>query len=454
MCGYKTIKSRLRKTRVILLVLGQMIAFSYGFTAREPASETVADAQLEMGIDSLQQKYLRPIFRYDFPLPDFTLFGEVMFHQRAGDQLRGAIDFWLSLGMRRNFSGNFSGEIRLNHMCRHLSCRENPDILNLNEVLARGWYRGKGFRFGLGYGIYTGGNLDYSFLLILNSEFPNIFGTELSFVGEIKSRDFTELLYELELSFALDKSTELFIRNSKYYQFENTTFIGIRMKAAGQFHSYLDSLKLSTGFYTHYENHKILVEGQFRMAFFKTEWRRLNFTLDFMAPIIRNHGFWGDFYPENMVYGFCLEYERTVNSGLFLSWYGRYNLDIPLDIGERFFSDLGTGIRLKNQTDFDRLDKAIRFELSAGYNFSYDYDLDAKLGFNLLELKRVRCDTDCHVRLNNTRFYSGFSIFAELGKTLSVRPFIRFDISDNHTVEALAEVKFLVGVKLLKWYDR
>lgn len=443
-----------KKTEVVFLAFFLVLYAVFLFPAQEEDLEISVDTRLEIGIDSLQQKYLRPIFRYDFPLPLLIVFGEVMFHQRAGDQLQGAIDYWLNIGVRRDFNAHLSGELRLNHLCRHLSYRENPEVFNLNEVLVRGWYRHRGVRIGLGAGTYTGGNQDYNSLLILNGEWSKIMGTELSLTGEIKFRDFEELLHELELSFALNRSTELFIRNTKHYQFENTTFIGIRMKPGEKIRSYLDSLKLSTGFYTHYENHKILVESQFRMVFFKTDFRKLNFTLDLVAPIIRDAAFWGDFYPENMVYGFCFEYERAIKSGWFLCWYSRYNLDIPLDTDQRFFSDLGTGIRLKNQTDFDRLDKPVRFEISAGYNFTHDYDLNAKLGFNLFKLNRFRLDAGCLARLNNTKFHSSFSIFSELGNSLSIRPFIRIDISEDHRFEEHMMVKFLIGVNLIKWYIR
>ncbi len=411
-----------------------------------------AYAQIEMGIDSLQQKYLRPIFNYNFPLGSATIFGEITFLQRAGDQLKGSIDYWLNLGVRRKFSHRISGEIRLNHFCRHLSSLENPEILNLNEVLARAWFSTERVRLGLGYGFYTGGNRDYNSLLMVNTELTSIFGSELSFKGELKFRDFIEILYEAELYFSLSESTDLFIRNAKHYEFENTTYIGIRMKSSAKIEEYLDSLKLGTGFYPYFKAHKILAEGEFRMFFFKTSYRRFIFSLDFSAPIIRDNAFWGDFYPENMVYAFNFEYERKLKDKLFLVWYSRYCLNLPLDHNERFNSDLGTGISLRNQSDFDLLAEKIRFEVSAGYNFDLDFDFGLKFGLNLLNINWLDSHCELRFQLNTEKLYSSLRLFLEFGKVISIRPFIRFDKTSHFESQEPSNIKFLFGIALFKWY--
>jgi len=416
-------------------------------------SETTAQAQLEMGIDSRQQKYLRPVFRYDFSLPFASLFTEVMFYQRAGDKLKGAIDYWLNIGLLKKISARLIGEVRLNHMCRHLSSIENPDIFNLNELLARLWLGNDSSRLGGGYGIYIGGNQDYRSFLILNAGLPHIFGSELSFAVEMKIRDFREILYEAELNFSLSRSTDLFIRNTRHYDFENATYIGIRMKSTGKIGEYLEALKLSTGFYPYFESHKVLVEGEFRMMFFRNEYRQLLFSLDFTAPIIRDNGFLGDFYPENMTYVFNLEYEREIKTGWLVLWYARYFLNLPLDTDRDFQSDLGTGLGVRNQSDFDRLTKAIRFDVSAGYNFSHHYNICIKAGFRLFKRDWLDVHTDLRVDLSGERFYSSFRLFLNLGQVISIRPFIRFDRSENTGNQEPPITKFLFGLSLFKWYD-
>lgn len=421
--------------------------------AGETDEKMKARAHLELGIDSRQQKYLSPCFEYEFPLKIATVFGQVIFIQRAGDQLRGTIDYWLNLGLKKTFSPVFSAEIRLNHFCRHLSSIGNPDILNLNEILARAWFRNRTARLGLGLGTYTGGNVDYQSLMVLNGGLDRILGTDLSIRGEVTFRDFREILYDAELCFALTQGTDIFIRNSKDYQFENTTYIGIRMKSSGKIQRYLDSLKLSTGFYPYFEAHKILAEGEFRMFFFKASRRRLIFSLDFTAPIIRDNGFWGDFYPENMVYHFRFEYEYQIRD-LFLIWYSQYGLNLPLDTDRKFDSDLGTGIGIRNQPDFDLLNRKIRFEAAAGFNFDLDYDVNVKLGFNLLTTRWLESHCEWRFRLNDRRSVSSLRLFVELGGPISIRPFLRFDHTTIYDSRQPSDIRFLFGVGLFKWYDR
>lgn len=433
-----------------LLVL---VFFAGRLSAQQEATRTEAEARLELGIDSRQQKYLRPVFRYDFVLPYGSLFTEVMFYQRGGEKLKGAIDFWLNIGYLKNFSNRLAGEFRLNHMCRHLASVENPEVFNLNELLARLWHVNARFRLGWGYGIYLGGNQDYRSFPVASVRLPALFGSEFSVGADVKLRDFREILYQIELSFNLSKSTDLFIRNSRDYDFDNATYIGIRMKSAGKIREYLDSLKLSAGFYPYFETHKILVEGEFRLIFFKNETRRLLFSLDFIAPIIRDNGFWGDFYPENMTYVFNLEYEREILPGWLVLWYGRYYLHLPLDVDLMFDSALGMGLGIRNQTDFDRLDKFLRFDISAGYNFDLKYNIRIKAGFRLLEIYRLDLHADLKADVDSSRFWASIRIFLNLGRAISVRPFIRFDRTENIEESEPAVTKMLFGVSLFKWYE-
>jgi hypothetical protein len=435
--------------RIYLLFL---FLFAGTLSAHQEATRTEAEAQLEMGIDSRQQKYLRPVFRYDFTLPYGSLFTEVMFYQRGGEALKGAIDFWLNIGYLKKISRRLTGEFRLNHMCRHMASVENPDIFNLNELLARVWHENAGIYLGWGYGIYLGGNQDYTSFLTGSVRLPALFGSEFSVEADVKFRDFQEILYQVELIFSLSKSTDLFVRNSRDYDFENATYIGVRMKSFGRVREYLDSLKLSAGFYPHFEAHKILVEGEFRLMFFKNSSRKLLFTLNFSAPIIRDNGFWGDFYPENMTYVFNLEYEKEILPGWMVLWYSRYYLHLPLDIDRTFDSDLGTGLGIRNQSDFDRLDKALRFDISAGYNFDLDYNVRVNTGFRLLKTNRLDLFVDVKSELSRARFWSSIRLFLNLGQAISIRPFIRFDRNEAFGSDQPVITTFLFGVAMFKWY--
>ena len=75
--------------------------------------------------------------------------------------IAGASDFRLTTGLERGLPGNWSLEAAVRHMCRHETSRDNPAILDVNEVLSILRLRAKDVTLGLGFGGYIGKTRDY-----------------------------------------------------------------------------------------------------------------------------------------------------------------------------------------------------------------------------------------------------------------------------------------------------
>lgn len=433
----------------IALFLVLMVA--PGTAENETKDKTDARGHIEIGIDSLERRFIKPEFRFEFLSPIGTLFTEISYNQVSDGKLRGRIDYWVVVGMEKSINKKIKIEARLNHMCRHLTSMDNPRVFDLNEVAARVWLTANNAKLGFGGGGYTGGSSDYKSLLLFNGELTSILGSELSLKCQCKLVDFKEILHDAELSFALNKSTDLFIRNSREYLLKNNTYIGIRLKSQGNVEKYIESLRMSASIYPYYETHKLTAEGEFRLAFFKTPRRRVVVTTRFSAPILKGKEFWSVFFPEKMIYPISLEYQRKISDSLILSWCSRYRLSLPLDKDLEFSASLATGIALKNQWNFDRLDKTIRYDLFAGYNFKHKFEVEAKLGASYRKNDYLAVGANLRAGSNNERRIADLKLFVDYGKNVILRPFVgyeTFKYTDYQTVE-----EFIFGFNLIKWFE-
>lgn len=417
----------------------------------EPNKGFSGSMHVEIGIDSLEQRYYKPDFRFDFPLSFADLFTQFYYYQIMDGSLRGRIDYWIILGLQKEFNRNFKFEARINHMCRHTTSYEHLEVFNLNEVIGRLWLLNEHFKLGLAAGTYTGGSADYKTLLQLNGELPGIFGSELSLRGEIKLVDFKEVLHEAELFFSLSKSTDLFIRNSRHYELKDNTYIGVRMKSAGKMEKYMESFFISTDIYPEYEDHKISVEGNFKLAFFKTPKRKVIVSTDFIAPVIRGESFLGDFYPDKMVYFVSMQYLRKINESVFAAWVSRYCLDMPVDKGERFSASLATGAALKNQVDFFRVEKKFRFDVFTGYNFKHSLELDMKLGASFIKKESFNISSDLRFKINKEKLFADFRLFLDYGRNVTFRPFIGLERLKYFNPRQPVVNKFSFGFVFFRW---
>ena len=444
------------KKYLAFLVLFLIPLLSSAQSAKSELQSTQAELQVEFGIDSLERKYYRPDLTFAW-LPGKEkkdlLFAEFRYYESLNSQLQGAVDFWLNVGYKRQLPGRLQLEARLNHFCRHLTSWDNPSVLDLNEVIGRLWLEEEKYKLGLGFGGYLGKEKGYDNLLVFNFEIKNFLTSEISFESEFKWVNFDELLHEVGFSFALNESTELFIRNARYYQSKNTTYIGIRLKSEAENEKYVDNFKLITGIYPFDDLYKLGVEANYKLAFFKTPQRRFFLDIDFFSPILSGEDFLATFWPDKMVYRVRGEYEKKFGQDLHVSIYASYNVDLPVDKDLPFRSNLGAGLIFRNQPDFDKPEKVIRYELAAGYNFKLDYDVGVKLGMNTRKKDLANAGWNFLYQSNSEKYLVDFRVFADIGHEVSVRPFVGLKTEKYvQGREPSSESRLIVGIGFYKWF--
>ncbi len=368
---------------ILIVVLGLLNIPASAQTDEDAWTKSRAVVQTEIGIDSLQRRFYRPQFTLSWPLA--VLGGsraelDVSYLQRINGSQEGAIDYWVRGGLETRISDTVSFEVSLNHFCRHLTSVLNPYVLNLNELVGRFWVRRDDIELGLGYGPYIGGSRGYDDIMILDFNLPRLLIPELSLETEWKWANFRDVYYDAALSVGLTRGADIFIRATHHYAYPATAYIGLRFRSDGAIGRIVDKLDLEAGVYPYFNMHKLLVSGGYRLEFLHGPERRFFIDVDFRTPILSGSGFLGQFWPDHMLYDIAAQYERTLPGRLYGGWYARYFLDMPVDKALRFRSGLATGLALRNQPDFNRLDKPVRFEIAAGYDFVFAYDLRVRLG--------------------------------------------------------------------------
>lgn len=450
--GMTSQRTKRKKVPVFFLVY---MVLTFALTGANPDADEPFNARLhvEIGIDSLERSYYRPEFRFEFPLSIGTAFTEISYYQVVDSRLRGRIDYWVTVGLEKTLNRKLKLEIGLNHMCRHIPSRDNPVVFDLNEVMGKLWLQAKHYKVGFGGGVYSGGSAHYKHLFQLDAEVPRIFDSEVSFSGRVKLVDFEEILHEAGLFFSLSKSTDLFIRNSRHYLLKNRTYVGIRMKSVGKVEKYIDSIRMSADIYPFYKSHKLMVEGEYRLVFFRKPGRRVAAAIKFTAPILRGDAFFNTFFPEAMIYPISLEYRQRIKKSLFIAWYTLYHLNMPLDIDGEFAASLSTGISLKNQWDFERLEKPVRFDVFAGYNFKHSVETGAKLGVSLLEYGGLTFGSDLRIEYARERFCADLKLFMDYGNAVTFRPFVGVERIDHTASPRPTITRFTFGFHFFRWFN-
>jgi hypothetical protein len=279
---------------------------------------------------------------------------------------------------------------------------------------------------------------------------------ELAVEAELKWVNFDEILYAMGLSLELAPATELFLKTVKTYAFDATAYLGLRFLSSSREAHHLASFGFSAGVYPYYDRHKLLVLGNWRLAFLQESGRRFFLDAEFRSPILGGRSFWGEFWPDRMTCDLSAEYEKRIR-GLRASWYGRYFVDLPVDKAAAFRASFATGLALRNQADFDRLEKAIRWELRAGWDFKFDYDLGGKIGLNTVGAKFAEAGCEFRLRANRELSEAEFLAFLEFGEDVAVRPFLGLRKIAVLAGEPLSpdpfRRKLIAGLSLFKWFD-
>jgi hypothetical protein len=130
---------------------------------------------------------------------------------------------------------------------------------------------------------------------------------------------------------------------------------------------------------------------------------------------------------------------------------------MPTDTALPFESSLGTGILIRNQTDFDRLERRVRFEAGAGYNFRYAYDFSLKFGLNTLPRNGPFFGAD--VRWGTVSGQNAFELklFAAFGRDVSIRPFAGLrnirSLAGGPPISDSFKNRLTAGAGLFAWFD-
>ncbi len=437
-----------RSTLILSFVLICVPLFVYPNDSSKEGSS--ASANLELGADSLQRRYFRPRLRFGFPFDWGNAFVEMNYYQRINGQLKGEVDFWILGGLLIKMSETLRLEASLNHMSRHITSVTNPAIFEVNELLGRIWLKTPNIHLGLGGGGYIGGNDAYDNIFVLNLGLPKILDTEFSVVAEAKLINLNRILYDFEFFVSLSQSVDLFVRNTKHYELDTTTYLGMRLKSGGSTKIYIKKLKLRAGTLPSNDRYKLIANNEFYLEFYQSPKRRLQLLLNSRVPILNNEKILGTFRPEEIAYPMLLEYERRVTDKLLAIGYIGYRAEMPLDIDRSFSSTLGFGIGISNQSFFEKLDNNFRFAISGGRNFTHAYDFDARIGINTVG-RPLNIGADAKIRINSEESISTLEIFMEFGGEIKTRVFFCGDHMDFFDYRT-SLTNWQIGFELVKWF--
>ena len=436
-----------------LLILCVIFLSLTCFAEDAPPSQDKAQAyaNIEIGADSYERRFFRPSLRFEFPVQRNTLFAEVNYYQRLNSQVEGEMDFWIKAGWIYSFKNSLYIEASLNHFCRHITSRSYRTIFDANEVLARIWYGTDVMRLGLGGGFYIGGYEWYDNLLVFNCRYPHILQTEFGIDAAFKLINFTKVLHDLEFFISLNENLELFLRNTKHYEYKNTTYLGVRFIYGEHPTGIIRKLKLLTGYYPSYDRHKMESRLAVDLELFKGQDRRLQLSLNSHIPILNDDIFFNVFRPETIEYPLSLQYEKKIGDSILAMGYCLYEVILPVDIDQAFTSHLGVGFGLKNQPFFEKLEKRFRFSVFGGPNFSRSYDVIANFGFNTVG-RPWNFGINAKSILNANIFDGSLILFGELGREIKVRIFVGGETTTYFAEDSPAENRWQFGVSLFSWY--
>jgi len=443
--------------RSVFLIAAALIGTKAGW-AQDSWGRPEGRVQVEFGLDSLERKFYKPEFSLSWPVVfavPSRVFFDLNYLQRINGDLEGPVDFWVQTGLEARLSNSISIEASLNHFCRHQTSLFNSHILNLNELIGRVWLQNGGIRLGLGFGTYVGGSPGYNGLMLINLTVPHLLLPELSFESEVKWVNLSEILHETGFSIALSSGTDLFITQAKHYHLGRTTHLGLRFRPEGPNARLLDGFDMGVGAYPFFDDYKMMVNGGFRLAFLREPSRRFFLDINFRSPILSGSEFWGPFWPDRMLYTVSAEYERAIG-GLFAAWYGRYFVDMPSDKAVPFRAGSATGLSLRNQSDFDRLDKSFRFEIRAGFDFKFVYDFGLKVGLQTKGKTGGKAGGELRIEANKERRTAEALAFFDFGLDVSIRPFVGVRRVTTLAGEPAPDDPFkrtlIVGIAFHKWF--
>ena len=282
---------------------------------------------------------------------------------------------------------------------------------------------------------------------------PNLPIEGVALEGKLKWVDFREWLYEAGFSVALGSNTALFLRGARTYRVPAAVYLGFRYSAGADGRRPLQSFHFSAGVVPFDKDYKLSATGEYRLEAHRKGDTRFLVDAAFGSPILAGDRFFAQFRPDKLVHSVRGELERRLGPGLFVSWYAAYAVDMPADKALPFSGSLATGLGLKNQAQFERLERRLRFDVAAGWNFKRRAELRVQAGVNTLPVRGFALGADASCRMwGRGRSQIEAKVFCDLGGAVSVRPFAGFRNGPSLSGEGPARVfKLVVGVGLYKW---
>jgi hypothetical protein len=407
---------------------------------------------VEYGLDSLERRYYHPVFRFDFPIRGGGFFSQVQYLSRMNGRLQGAIDYWVDAGMQKHLGDTLRLELRLNHFCRHETLRDTAYVWNMNEVLGRAILERAGLTLAVGGGGFIGGSSGYRQLATAGAEWRGFLLPELSLAAELKLVNFSRLYHEAGFSLALNRAVEIFFKNTRHYEFRNTSYLGLRFRSDGAEAAFLDVMKVLVGASPFDSEFKLEIEGDFKLEFFRNDSRRVALSVEFETPILNGDSFLAQFWPGKMIYDIGLDYERRITPGLLAAWVTHYRLDMPVDEDLSFAASLFTGLALRSQPEFDLLERDVRYEVAAGYDFKRGPEASGKLGLEIWQCPWLKVFTEMKGLVGARRLRLDLRLLAAGGGAVELRPYLGWKKELALDPRQDAPGKFLFGLGFFKTF--
>ncbi|MHB8055435.1 MAG: hypothetical protein ACYDH3_09325 [Candidatus Aminicenantales bacterium] len=458
--GMILIQVRSRALRIFIACSGILafLGLAPGARGQTASDRPTTRFQVSFGLDSLERKFYKPEFQLAAPFGEAgrsRAFLNFSYIQKINGDMEGPIDFSIQAGLVSRLSDGLSLEASLNHFCRHHTSLDSPSVLNLNELVGRVWVRHGALQAGIGLGTYAHGSPGYDHLAVFNLSGTGFLLPELSFSGEFKWVNFSQLVYDAELAIALSPGAELLLAEIKPYALPRSTHLGVRFRSTGKGAPLLDGFNFVVGTYPFYDAYKMMVDGRFRLAPLRDDPRRFFIDVAFQSPVLAGSGFWGTFWPDRMIYEISAEWERAVGR-FFVSWYGRYFADMPADKAFRFRASAATGAALRNQPDFNRLDLPVRCEIRAGIDLKFKYDFGLKLGLNTTRRSGGNAGIESRFEANAERRMVEARLFLDFGRDVFFRPFLGIrrvtPLAGNSGSDGMFKRILMAGVSFYKWF--
>lgn len=412
---------------VFILVLTTALPFQAQEAGRPTAARPPAGMSLELGVGTGGRLYYRPRFHYAWnmaPAGATQIFADLGYVQRTNDVYEGPIDYSLALGLAQRLSQDFAIEVSYDHFCRHLLSQDNPYVLNLNEAVVKLRWRRGAFNLAVGYGRFVHGTPGFEDLAVVDAGLTPFLFSGLSLESRIKWVNGLDLYYDVRLALRIADHVSLFIRTAAYYRMSNETSAGLRFSTEASGRRLVDHLTLGAEAYPRFDEHKLFVSGNYWLELVRGTEARAYVDFGFGVPFPSGDGFFTEFYPELMAYTVSAVGERKLGP-LFGAVYVRASAELPADRALPFSKNFGTGLLVRNQLDFDRLEHPLRFELGAGWNDSHGYDLGLKLAVNsVFPGTTPNFGAEFWWGQDRDRTTTDLRAFAAFGRVVSIRPYV------------------------------